>query len=159
MKIDLKKLNQFLYEANANGYAGGGKEIQAQRPKFKEIEYSEGDWYYRDSYSGFFFAPGQEVVYFKNNPIWAMAYAGGMKEKYHGDAKFAGETFGFLKNAMMAMDRSKPFRGPKKFGEGDYRYESKVVGNAKDFIGNEKIYYKNELVFEQHFIGGLIIGK
>ena len=159
MKINLKKLNQFLYDANAKGYAGGGKEIKAQRLGFKEIEYKSGDWYYRDSYSGFFFAPGQEIIYLKRKPIWAMAYSGGMKEKYHGDAEFAGETFGFLKKALMAMDRKKPFRGPEKLEEDDYRYESKIVGDIKDFIGKEKIFYKNKIVFEQNFIGGLIISK
>ena len=30
-------------------------------------------------------------------------------------------------------------------------------GDTKDFIGNEKIYYQDQLVFEQNFIGGIII--
>jgi hypothetical protein len=152
-------LNEFLFSANENGYAGEGKEVEPQRPKFKEIEYIEGDWYFRDSYSGFYFAPGQEVVYFKDKPIWAMAYAGGMKFDYHGDHDFAKQTFSFLKRALMAMDKEKPFRGPENFEEGEWKYESKVEGDIRDFLGNEKIYYQGELVFEQNFIGGLIVSK
>lgn len=158
MECDIEDLNNFLFNANENGYAGGGSEfIPSQRPGFDEIEYKSGDWIFHDSYSGHYFAPGQEVVYFKNKPVWAMAYAGGMKFKYHSDEKMAKETFTFLKKAMLAMDPAKPFRGPGKFDEGDWRYVSEVKGDTKDFAGNEKIYRGNELVFEQNFIGGIIV--
>ena len=86
-----------------------------------------------------------------------MAYAGGMKFKYHGDEKFTHETIVFLKKALLAMDPAKPFRGPERFAEGDWKYISKVTGNTKDFTGNEKIYHQNKLVFEQHFIGSVIV--
>lgn len=158
MKIDINKLNKFLFDANKNGYAGGGNEFSlAQRPGFDEIEYKKGDWLFHDSYSGHYFAPGQEIVYFKNNPVWAMAYAGGMKFAYHGKKEFTHDTFIFLKKALMAMDPKKPFRGPEKFAEVDWKYISKVKGETKDFSGNEKIYHQNKLVFEQNFIGGVIV--
>lgn len=157
-KIDIDKLNKFLFDANKNGYAGGGNEFSpAQRPGFNEIEYKKGDWLFHDSYSGHYFAPGQEIVYFKNNPVWAMAYAGGMEFEYHGNKNFTHETFVFLKKALMAMDPKKPFRGPEKFAEGDWKYILDVKGDTKDFSGNEKIYHQNKLVFEQNFIGGVII--
>lgn len=159
MTLDINELNKFLYDANKNGYAGDGKKVPAQRPGFSELEYQNGDWIMHDSYAGHFFAPGQEVVYFKGKPVWAMAYAGGMKFEFHGDTILDHKTFIFLKNALLAMDPAKPFRGPEKFEDGEFQYISTVEGDAKDFFGNEKIYLNKKLVFEQNFIGGLIVEK
>lgn len=157
MSIHIEELNKFLYEANKNGYGSDGKEVPAQRPGFTELEYISGDWKMHDSYAGHYFAPGQEVVYYKDEPVWAMAYAGGMKFKYHGNDDITHESFVFLKKALMAMDLAKPFRGPEKFEEGEFKYASTVTGDTKDFIGNEKIYKDDNLVFEQNFIGGVIV--
>ena len=156
-KIDFYQLKKFLYNANKKGYAGDSIDINPQKPGFEETEYKEGDYLFHDSYIGHYFAPGQEVIYYKKEPIWAMAYAGGMKFKYHGNGEFTHETIIFLKKALLAMDPEKPYRGPKKFKEGDWRYESELTGNIKDFIGNEKIYHKSVLVFEQNFIGGVVV--
>lgn len=158
MNIYYNDLKKFLVNANAKGYAGDGKEFTPpQRPGFEELEYAEGDWLYHDSYSGHYLAPGQEVVYFKGKPIWAMAYAGGMKFKYHGIKDLTHETFVFLKKALLATDPEKPFRGPEKFKEGEWQYVSKVTGDIKDFTGSEKIYKGDKLVFKQNFIGGIIV--
>lgn len=157
METKLEQLNKFLFEANEHGYGGESKEVPAQRPGFTELEYISGDWKMHDSYAGHFFAPGQEIVYFKDEPVWAMAYAGGMEFEYHNNNELTHEAFVFLKKALMAMNPGKPFRGPEKFEEGEYKYVSTVAGDTKDFIGNEKIYKANKLVFEQNFIGGIIV--
>lgn len=158
MTLDIEELNKFLYDANANGYASGENEFSPpQRPGFDEIEYRKGDWLFHDSYAGHYFAPGQEVAYYKDKPVWAMAYSGGMREKYQTDELFTKNTIVFLKKALLEMDPNLPFRGPKKFQYADWKYNSKVKGDTKDFIGNEKIYYQDQLVFEQNFIGGIII--
>lgn len=158
MNYNIDELNNFLLDANANGYAGGGNEFTPPgRPEFDEIQYRKGDWLFHDSYAGHYFAPGQEIVYYKNQPIWAMAYAGGMKFEYHGDEKLTHETIEFLKKALMEMDPTKPFRGPEKFEDGEWQYISTVSGNTNDFVGNEKIYHQDKLVFEQNFIGGVIV--
>jgi len=159
MNIDQEQLRNFLFEANANGYAANENRILPQRPGFKELEYQKGEWYFRDSYAGWYMAPGQEVIYFKNTPVWTMAYTGGMKEEWHKDEYFTSETFKFLKEALLAMDKDKPYRGPMSFRRDEWWYISKIKGEIDDFIGNEKIYNNNRLVFEQNFIGGLIIGK
>ncbi len=159
MKINLEELSTFLDKAKVQAYAGEGKEIPSQRPDFKELEFSEGDYVYRDSYAGFFFAPGQEVVRFKGKPIWAMAYSGGMLPEYHGDVKFAKQTFTFLKQCLLRIEEARPFRGPKNFKEGDFEYKDASVGNVSDFSGTEHIFYRGKEVFRQHYIGGLIISK
>jgi len=99
-KINLDELTKFLVEAKTRTYANvNAKETKPERPSFKELEYKKGKYEYRDSYCGFFFAPGQEIVRYNKEPIWAMAYSGGMIKEHHGDVAFAKEVFGFLKKA------------------------------------------------------------
>src|SRR3989344_4745673 len=76
--INLEELAKFLVRAKKATYAGEGMEATPERPGFKELEFIEGDWIYRDSYVGFFRAPGQEVVRFRGEPVWTMSYDGGM---------------------------------------------------------------------------------
>ncbi len=159
MALNLEELAKFLVKAKAKTYAGSGKEILPQRPLFKELEYIEGYWEYRDSYAGFYFAPGQEVVRFKKQPVWAMAYSGGMNSEYHGNRSFAELTYTFLKSALLKVEESRPFRGPRDYKDGDFEYIDKSDGDIKDFIGTEKILYQGKEVFKQHYIGGLILDK
>lgn len=157
--LDLEELKKFLYKANENGYAGDGNEVEPQRPGFDEIEYTDGKYLFHDSYAGHYFAPGQEVVYLDNKPIWAMAYAGGMNFKHHGDEKLTKDTIKFLKKALLKMDPEKPFRGPEYYKEGDFEYHSQLMGDVQDFAGSELINYKGEEVFSQNFIGGVVVDK
>jgi len=159
MEVNLKQLAKFLVKAKTKGYAGNGKEIPPERPGFKEIEFLEGDYSYRDSYSGFFFAPGQEVVRVKGKPIWAMAFSGGMLPEFYGNIDFSKQTFTFLKKCLLRVDVSRPFRGPENFKEGDYEYKDSSEGDIRDFSGTEHIFYKGKEVFRQHYIGGLILSK
>ena len=96
----LEQLHKFLSEAAKNTYAGNGVEVEPWRRGFKELEYRDGDWYYRDSYTGSFQSWGQEVVWHKDKPVWTALYGGGMAEKFHGDRDFAKQTVGFLKKAL-----------------------------------------------------------
>ena len=157
MEFTLEQLVQFLVKAKKQTYAGEGTEISPQRPGFKELEFIEGDFEYRDSYTGFYQAPGQEIARFKGNPIWSMAYSGGMKKKYHGDSKFARQAFTFLRQALLQIEESRPFRGPDYFKQGDYEYINESEGDITNFKGREKILHQGEEVFVQDYIGGLII--
>lgn len=160
-QIDLKELAQFLVRAKKATYAGEGREVTPERPGFKELEYKEGIWSYRDSYSGFYMAPGQEVVRLEDKPVWAMAYCGGMSEKLVGDFDMAKETFGFLKDMLKQVNNSAPFRGPVGITDGEkgLRYTNSFRGNITDFIGEEQIIAKHATIFAQNYMGGLIIGK
>ena len=162
--MDLKKLVKFLVEAKKKTYASANKmNIDLERPLHDELEFSNGEFYYRDSYVGFFQAPGIEEVRLgeEGKTIWTMAYSGGMLPKYQGmlNILFAKKTFGFLKKALNLVEESKPYRGPEKLEEGDWKYESSVKGDIKRFIGHEKIFFKGEEVFSQDYIGGLVLDK
>ena len=159
MVVNKKELAKFLVRAKKQTYAGGGKEVSSQRPGFKELEYTEGAWNYRDSYVGFFSAPGQEVVRLNDSPVWSMAYNGGMKPEYHNDVVFTEKVFNFLIKALGTVEESMPFRGPKNLKDGDFEYINVVEGDATNFKGHEKILFKGKEVFNQDYFGGLIIDK
>ena len=139
-------------------YAGGGPDVDIIIG-FKELEYKEGPWRYKDSYSGFFQSWGRETVWYKKRPFWTQIYGGGMEPKFYGNKNFTHETFTFLKKAMAAGDKSKRFqpRGPKSFTLGSWSYQSTLKGNIKKFQGSEKILYKDKVVFTHNFLGGLFI--
>ena len=157
--FNLEDLTTLLVNAKIHTYAGEGKEVTPERPGFKELEFSEEDWNYRDSYAGFYLAPGQEIVRFKGTPVWAMAYSGGMVDFYYGDLDFAQQTFRFLKQALRRVERQRPFRGPSLFREGDYVYTDQSEGGLPRFRGREKIFHLEQHVFQQDYIGGLILPK
>ncbi len=158
--MDLKSLNIFLKTATLKTYAGGLEpESNPERDGFTELVYHEGDYEYRDSYAGFFRSWGQEVIKYKDTPIWNSLYGGGMEEKYFDDRDFALETFKFLKKAMKQKtnDDSFQLRGPKIFKKGGWEYVCDWIGDIHDFSGNEEISFNGEIVFTHNFFGGLII--
>lgn len=158
--VDLDKLAKFLVKAKKGTYASiNSMKIEPERPNHKELEFSEGDLYYRDSYVGMFQAPGMEEVRLGKNgeTIWTMAYSGGMLPEFNQNMDFAKLTFVFLKKALSLVNEKIPYRGPKKLEEGDWKYVNKVSGNITRFIGHEKIFFKGKEVFSQDYIGGLVI--
>ena len=165
MNFELDELAEFLVKAKRETYAGDGTEIEiVERPGFKELVSRDGPWEYRDSYSGYFMALGQEVVRHQEKPVWAMAYAGGMLSEYQENKELAHETFEHLKLALMEVSKDKPFRGPRIMDLKDgFKYFCNVDGDIKDFKGSEVIMKKSKAgartIFRQNFIGGLIIGE
>ena len=154
----LEELNRFIGRASKATYAGGGGEAESWRIGFKELEYRENDWYYRDSYSGFLRSWGQEVVWQSDKPVWTCLYGGGMTDSRL-DGDFAKKTFVFLKQALSAGDKVNVFqpRGPKELSDNNWKYQCKVEGNTDKFNGHESISYKGETVFTHDFLGGIVI--
>lgn len=165
MTFDLERLVQFIVQAKKAAYAGDGAEVpsdQVQTPGFKELSFREGDWEYRDSYAGYFFAPGREVVWYQGNPAWMMAYSGGMTSEYRADRVFAKQTFTFLKRVLSQISPERPFRGPASFVDDNFIYSDSLLdptGDLRDFRGTEFISCKNREVFRQFYFGGVIVPK
>ncbi|MDP3772020.1 MAG: DUF5680 domain-containing protein [bacterium] len=171
----LKDLNRFLGKAGVATYAGGGAETASERLGFHELEDSDGLWYYRDSYTGWFRSWGTELVRHDGRPVWNALYGGGMEPEYWNDVEFTRITFDFLKKALSAGEKQESFqpRGPKRFYDGDWQdwwYEADWVGDITSFVGHERIlcrlhtapigrYPSHKVVFTHDFMGGLIISK
>ena len=164
-EFTLKNLASFLVKAKIQTYAADEAEVpkeKAERPGFKELVHKEGDFEYRDSYAGFYFAPGQEIVKYKGKPVWSMVYSGGMLPKYQ-SLELAKKTYSFLKLALQKVEESRPFRGPsylkQKTADGAFEYVDKSSGSIGWFKGTEKILLDGKEVYRQDYIGGLILSK
>lgn len=158
MDFSKQQLLSFLDKATRSTYVGGGKaEEHPEREGFTELAYQEGNFSYRDSYTGFYLSWGEEIVRFNDKPIWTSLYGGGMVE---GKEALAEATFGFLKKAM--SQREEGFfsvRGPHLFEEEDFKHTYTQNGDYDNFSGHQEIFYKGELVFFHNVIGGLVKGK
>ncbi len=164
--IDLEKLAKFLVNAKKATYASENTiELpNPERPLHKELEYSDGEFYYIDSYIGFFQAPGIEEVRLKNREgptIWTMAYSGGMLPRYQKDIIFAKKIFRHLKKALSLVTEDIPFRGPRLYEEDGLRYKNIVEGDIKRFrlLEDISLVDNGEEVFAQDCVGGLVISK
>ncbi len=153
--ISKDDLYNFISDPGEGSYANKPiYEANPERPEFFELVTKKGDLTYRDSYIGHFRSRGMEVVRFKDKPIWASNYGGGMTDGHY---DLANETFDFLKKAFVQKDKSfQSMRGPSELKEGDWLYTYKQAGNVEEFSGTEEIYHKGVLVFYHKISGGII---
>lgn len=158
MEFSKEELLSFLDAAGKATYAGGGAYEKApERPGFHELTCQNGDFSYRDSYTGFIRSWGTEVVRYKNKPVWTSLYGGGMVE---GEENIANECFTFLKKVLSTREEGFfSVRGPRLLEDGDWKHTYKQDGNYDNFSGYQEIFYKGELVFFHHAIGGLVVEK
>lgn len=157
LSFSLEELHRFFLNASKATYAtGGGLTDNVERPGFMELVYDEGDFSYRDSYTGYYKSRGMELVRYKSTPVWSSLYGGGM---IHGKEQLAGNTFNILKKAFFNKSKAHfiSFRGPELLEEGDWKYAYKQDGSIEEFSGYEEIKYKDETVFFHRIIGGIII--
>lgn len=157
--IWLKDLAEFIVEANKNTWAADAPKVVPQKPGYDELEYksTNGVWLLRDSYTGYFRAPGMTTVYYKGVPAWSQAYGGqGMSEDQYAIVQ---PTFQFLKTALMMVVTEMPFRGPKEFTNEDWCYSFTMQGTLEDCTWIEKITKNDVLTFTQIGFAGIVIQR
>ena len=165
LEIDLNELREFLVKAKKHCYAGNG-EKQILTDGSKQLTFKEGNFHYTDNYAGYFQAPGTEIVRWQKEDgqrIWQMSYSGGMNPTNLSNKELAEKTFSFLKEALLQVTFENPFRGPEpSFVKEDFIYRAKTVYAAipikkiMRFKGHEEIFLKDQFVFSQDYIGGLV---
>lgn len=148
LPADHREITDFLIRAKKKTYAGKGAESESTRPCSHDLRYSEGNLLYIDTYLGGEMFSGEEAVWVKNQPVYAMNYSGKVL-----DDTFSGD---FLKAALLLVPEEKPFRGPKVFQEQDYLYHCSVNGTLDWFQGYEEIFYRQNKVYECYFHGGAV---
>jgi hypothetical protein len=154
----LEELVGFIGEANKKTWAGNGAEVppdKVQRQGYKELEYQRGRWILRDSYVGYFRAPGMTTVYHREKPVWTMSYGGTGQRR--GKEDLVKPTFEFLKRALLQAPSKLPLRGPRELSEAGWQYQFISRGDITDFMGAEQIFFQGTQVFEQVVLGGIII--
>ena len=141
-----KQIIQFLIRAKKATYAGKGAQIKSSRPNSHDLQYSEEELMYLDTYLGGSKFLGEEALWKNNIPFWSMNYMG----RVIGD-NFSGD---FLKEALLNVPEEYPFRGPFEYKNGDYFYSCKINGDFNWFNGIEEIYFKDSKIYECIFHGG-----
>lgn len=148
VSTDIERLSELLVRAKIKTYAGKGMESPSSRPCSHDLQYREGDYLYIDSYLGGELFSGEEAVWIKEVPVFAMNYSGRVT-----DDDFSGD---FLKAALSAVETNEPYRGPRTYSEGDYTYCCRTDGAPEWFQGYEEIYFRGKKVYECFFNGGAV---
>ena len=78
--LSLDALEKFIVRAKAATYVGSGAYSLSHRPASHDLEFHEGPFAYLDSYFGGSDFIGEEVVYYNEQPVWAMNYYGRLVE-------------------------------------------------------------------------------
>ena len=138
----------FLIRAKQATYAGKGAETTASRIGSHDLVYREGELMYYDTYLGGERFAGEEALWISGVPCWSMNYVGRVT-----GTPFSGD---FLKEALLHVPEQMPYRGPEKYVNGDYTYDCSVEGSFDWFQGKETIRYREEIIYECFFHGGLI---
>lgn len=145
------EMELFIVKAKKNTYAAQSGKVDSSRKNSKDLAFIEGDYHYLDSYFGETDFSGEEIVYFKDRPVWSMNYYGKMLE--YGIPEGFSET---LREALQNVPLDMPFRGPKEYIRDKYRYTCTVEGNMDFFHGVENIYAVGKEVYRLFFHGGSI---
>ena len=155
-KISKYKLCNFLILAKKNTYAANAKKAKSKCILSKNYIFSNNDFRYEDQYFGKYLDVGNEIVWYKDIPVWGMGYRGGMIRKY---VDLHEETFAFLRKALMSPPIDFPARGPCELVHNDLIYLNNYKGDILSFVGEEIILKNQTKVYFRNYIGGLIFDK
>ena len=152
--IDKQQLCKFLVEAKKATYAAGetAKKI-VEADKSTTLIFEDGDFKHHDNYFGGEPFGGREVVFLQNNPIYIMTYYGLVDEFV---ANFE-PVYKVLQKALSLIPEDYPFRGPKKYVDGDFIYKNTFTGEIDNFFGEETISSsQGKEIYKAKYIGGFV---
>ncbi|MBN1916140.1 hypothetical protein JW796_04085 [Candidatus Dojkabacteria bacterium] len=150
--MDLVALQKFLYESTSEIYANPEVRIIEEKDGSHTIVCINGSFTLHDNYFGGEPFGGREVIFENNKPVWMMVYYGSVTNRF----KKLGSVYSFLKEALRNNTKNMPYRGPKKYKKDEWLYKNELKGDMKSFIGEEKIFYKDKMVYSANYQGGLI---
>jgi hypothetical protein len=151
--FSLQQLNTFIVKAKAATYIGDGKISPSHRPGSHDLQFHEGTFSYLESYFGGSDFLGQEVVYYREIPVWAMNYYGRIIELEKITAAEAGQI---LKESLSRMYEEGRFLGGFEHAAKGCTYTDTSQGDTTSFTGKEWITRESIRVYELVYHGGLI---
>ena len=138
----------FLLKARRKVYRSGANPAGSSVPTSYDLEYQEDEFYYRSTSLGGLYTATQERVWKNGKPVWAINIMGRIvADGFQGS---------FLREALLQINHTFPFRGPQEYKQGDYVYLSRIEGDVSWFSGIEEIYFHDKLVYEARFQGGAL---
>jgi hypothetical protein len=151
--MDKKALKKFLIETKNAGYGGGNNKAWVkEKDGSTTISFKSGDFRMHDNYFGGEPYGGREVIFYKEKPVWMMAYYGLVIPSI----KNSEEVYEFLKKALRKQPKNLPLRGPKLLKYKEFVYQNKVEGMLEYFLGQERILKNNKLIYLANYSGGLV---
>ncbi len=151
--MQIEQLNDIIVKAKASTYVGGGAPAKSSRAGSRDLMWSEGDWSYLDSYFGGTDFIGQETVWLRGKPVWAMNYYGYIRLPELIDAQRAGAT---IKAALSSMYAQGRFLGGFEWSGDHGKYIDHSDGDAAHFHGREVIVVEGKAAYALDYFGGLI---
>ena len=152
-EFSVEQLNEFIVRAKAATYMGDGATVIPCRPGSHDLKFAEGDFAYLDSYFGGADFLGQEVVYYRDEPVWVMNYYGRILDPQRIRADEAGQI---IKQSLSAMYKENRFLGGFEYTIDDDAYVDTSEGDPTMFTGKEWIERAGVRVYELVYHGGLV---
>ncbi len=150
----LEKLNAFIVRAKAVTYVGDGQPVPSCRTGSHDLKFADGEWSYLDSYFGGRDFIGEEVVFLKEKPVWAMNYYGRILRP---DLITPSQTGQVIKASLSKMYIEGRFLGGFEYHHEGFKYTDASEGELTSFRGRESISRLGELAYELFYHGGLIL--
>lgn len=147
------ELTAIIVAAKAATYVGDGIKVSASRTGAHDLSWQSGDWRYLDSYFGGTDFLGQEVLWRRSEPVWAMNYYGYIKRPDLIDGERAGAT---IRSALSAMYREGRFLGGFDWTGPHGRYRDRSEGGTGQFRGCEVILVDSVEAYALDYFGGLV---
>jgi hypothetical protein len=151
--MDNQSLHDFIVRAKAATYVGGGQHAPSCRPNSHDLKFVDGDWSYLDSYFGGRDFIGEEVVYYREKPVWAMNYYGRILLPDLITPAQAGQV---IKASLSKMYAEGRFLGGFQHEHEGFAYTDTSEGEMSCFRGREWIARAGKTVYELLYHGGLI---
>ncbi len=151
--IPLDALQQFIVRAKAATYVGSGSQTRSCRPQSHDLEFREAGFAYLDSYFGGSDFIGEEVVYYGDQPVWAMNYYGRILDPAQITAEKAGKV---IKESLSRMYQEGRFLGGFEHAAAYGVYHDSNKGDFTSFTGREWITQDGRTVYELCYHGGLV---
>jgi hypothetical protein len=151
-----RALAAFIKVAKQATYAASGDSasVVPLLPNTRQLEFSSGEFVYRDIYAGMEYFVGQELVYKSGEAVWSMSYSGGVTVSASEAATT--EIYRFLRAALLQAPELLPLRGPASLSAGQLQYSCVVTGELVRFHGTELISIAGSPVYELNFSGGML---
>ncbi len=150
--MNKESLRQFLIDSNKAGYASGKeKRWIRESDGSTTIPFEKDEWRSHDNFFGGEPYGGRVVVFHQDRPMWIMVYYGWVEKGVE-----TNQVYQILRNALIRMPEDYPFRGPKKYQEGELVYTNSWGGEIEQFSGEEKITHGEKLIYKANYVGGLI---
>lgn len=149
--LDIKALKKFLFKANMP-HATGKADIRKEKNNSRTITFRDADWSMEDNFFGGEPYGGQQVVFYKNLPVWICVYYG----QVHETIINPDGIYNFLREALQHPPEYRPFRGPDSYKKDNLEYKNEFDGEADNYSGKELILENGKQIYWAKYLGGLV---